>query len=320
MVSSSDEMSIFQRVIKRGSFAGAAQDVGLSPSAISKLITRLELRLGVRLINRTTRRIALTPEGEIYLERSGEILRAIEAAEAQVASARLSPRGHLRVHAFPTFAVDHLSAALPDFLARYPRITFDFMVTNRLVDLIGDNVNIALQVGQLNDSTLVAYKIVDLTQVVCASPKYLADHGRPVQPSDLAEHACLTLSHIPHSTTWSFRVKGERVQVDVKGPVAADSAHMLLRLAINGAGIIRVGDIVAARAIQDGLLEPLLQDLQEPENYPLWAILPPGRQRTPKVKVFLDFLMEYFGSAPWRIRRSKQVEDYGLSNRHSRHP
>src|SRR5262245_60191620 len=119
----SGEMGIFQRVIERGSFAGAAEDAGLSPSAVSKLITRLELRLGVRLINRTTRRLSLTHEGEIYLERTRDILRAIEATEAEVASTRLSPRGHLRVHAFPTFAVDHLSSALPDFLARYPRIT-----------------------------------------------------------------------------------------------------------------------------------------------------------------------------------------------------
>ncbi len=305
MISSSNEMGIFQRVVERGSFAGAAEDMGLSPSAVSKFITRLELRLGVRLFNRTTRRLALTHEGEIYLERSRDILRAIESAEAEIASARVSPRGHLRVHAFPTFAVDHLSAALPDFLARYPRVTLEFLVTNQLVNLIGDNVDIALQAGQLNDSTLVARKIVDLTQVVCASPKYLANRGRPMKPSDLARHDCLNLSHIPGSAAWSFAMKGTRVQVDVKGPVVADSAHMLLRLAIEGAGIIRFGDIIVARAIQEGLLEPLLQDFQEPQNYPLWAILPPGRQRTPKVKVFLDFLMERFGSAHWRTKRSK---------------
>jgi len=296
-------MGIFQRVIERGSFAGAAEDVGLSPSAVSKLITRLELRLGVRLINRTTRRLALTQEGEIYLERSRHILRAIEAAEAEIATTRVSPRGQLRVHAFPTFAVDHLSPALPDFLARYPRITFDFLITNRSVDLIGDNIDIALRVGPLNDSTLIACRIVNLTQVVCASPKYLARHGRPVRPSDLTRHACLTLSHFPGANKWPFRVGGERVEVEVKGPVVADSAHMLLRLAIEGVGIIRFGDNIVARAIQEGLLEPLLQDLQEPENFPLWALLPPGRQRTPKVRVFLDFLTERFGGAPWRSTR-----------------
>ena len=303
MISSSNEMSIFQRVIERGSFAGAAEDVGLSPSAVSKLVTRLELRLGVRLINRTTRRLALTQEGEIYLERSRDILRAIEAAEAEIATTRVSPRGQLRVHAFPTFAVDHLSPALPDFLARYPRITFDFLITNRSVDLIGDNIDIALRVGPLNDSTLVARRIVNLTQVVCASPKYIARHGRPVRPSDLARHACLPLSHFPGANKWPFRVDGERVEVEVKGPVVADSAHMLLRLAIEGVGIIRFGDNIVARAIQEGLLEPLLQDLQEPENLPLWALLPPGRQRTPKVRVFLDFLAERFGGASWRSTR-----------------
>jgi DNA-binding transcriptional LysR family regulator len=223
MANSSHEMSIFQRVIERGSFAAAASDTGLSASAVSKLLTRLELRLGVRLINRTTRRLALTPEGEIYLARSREILDAIDAVEAEIGSARLSPRGHLRVHAFPAFAVDHLAPALPEFLARNPHVTFEFLVTNRFVDLIGENVDIALRVGHLSDSTLVARKIVDLTQVVCASPKYLARHGRPVRPSDLVQHACLTLGHIPGSATWPFRVDGEIIRVDVKGPLAADT-------------------------------------------------------------------------------------------------
>jgi DNA-binding transcriptional LysR family regulator len=305
MVDLPNEMAIFQRVILRGSFAGAAEDAGLSPSAVSKLITRLESRLGVRLINRSTRRLALTPEGQIYFERSRDILHAIEAAEGEIASTRLSPRGHLRVHVFPTFAVDHLAPALPDFLARYPRIACDFLVTNRSVDLIADNVDIALRVGQLRDSSLMAYKIADLTQIVCASPKYLARHGRPQQPADLAKHSCLTLSHFPNAGTWPFRVNGQLVEVAVKGPVAADSAHMLLRLAIEGAGIIRFGDNIVAYAMQEGLLEPLLEDLQESGGFPLWAILPPGRQRAPKVKVFLDFLAERFGHAPWRLKRGK---------------
>jgi DNA-binding transcriptional LysR family regulator len=147
MASLPTEMSIFQRVIERGSFAGAAEDVGLSPSAVAKLITRLERRLGVRLINRTTRRLALTAEGEIYLERSRDILEAIEAAESEIASARVSPHGHLRVHAFPSFAVDKLAPILPEFLARYPRITIDFLLTNRFVDVIGENVDVAFSGG-----------------------------------------------------------------------------------------------------------------------------------------------------------------------------
>jgi len=303
MPSPPDEMRAFQRVIERGSFAAAADDLGVSPSAVSKLVTRLELRLGVRLINCTTRRLALTHEGEIYLERARDILRAVESAEAEIALTRASPSGQLRVHAFPTFAVDHLSLVLPDFLARYPRITFDFLVTNRSVDLIADNIDIALRVGRLDDSALVASKIVDLTQVVCASPKYLARHGRPVHPSDLARHACLTLSHFPGANRWPFQIDGQLVQVGVKGPVAADSAHMLLKLAIGGMGIIRFGDNVVARTVQEGELEVILQDFQEPNRFPLWAMLPPGRQRAPKVRLFLDFLIERFGPAPWRAKR-----------------
>jgi DNA-binding transcriptional LysR family regulator len=300
MASSSTEMAIFQRVAERGSFAGAAEDVGLSPSAVAKLITRLEARLGVRLINRTTRRLALTAEGEIYLEHVREILSAIESAEADISSARLSPRGHLRVHTFPLIATHHLVPVLPDFLTRYPLITFDFLVTNRIVDVIGENVDISLRIGPLNDSALVSRKIVDLTRVVCASSDYLARHGRPVHPTDLAHHSCLTLSRNPGSATWPFRVDGKLVQVDVKGPVSADSACMLLGLAIKGAGILRLSEHVVADAIHKGELEPLLKDVQDPGKYPLWALLPPGRHQAPKVRVFLEFLIERLGSMPWR--------------------
>jgi DNA-binding transcriptional LysR family regulator len=294
MASSPAEMAIFERVAERGSFAGAAGDVNLSPSAVAKLITRLEQRLGVRLINRTTRRLALTAEGEIYLDRVREILGAIEAVESEIASARASPRGHLRVHTFPVIAAHELAPALPEFLARHPHITFDFMVTNRSVDLVGENVDVSLRIGPLEDSGLVARKIVD-PRVVCASPAYLARHGRPVEPADLVRHACLTFSRNPGSASWPFRVNGKLTRIGAKGPVSADSADMLLPLAIGGAGILRLSEHVVARAIHEGLLEPLLQDAQDPQTYPLFALLPPGRHQALKVKVFIDFLIE-----PWR--------------------
>jgi DNA-binding transcriptional LysR family regulator len=296
------EMAVFRRAIERGSFAAAAEDLSLSPSAVSKLITRLETRLGVRLVMRTTRRLALTAEGELFLDRSRKILDAIEAAEAEVASGSRRPQGHLRVHLFPTFAVDHLAAALPNFLARHPRITFEFVVTNREIHPVDDNIDIALQVGSLGKSSLVARKIANLTQIVCASPTYLVRHGRPVHPSELAQHACLTLSHIPGSRTWQFVASGQTVRVEVSGPAAADSAHMLFKLAIAGAGIVRFGDIIVAQAIRDGLLVPLLEDWQEQESFPLWVLHQAGRQRTPRVKAFLDFLTEYFGQSPWQSR------------------
>jgi len=300
MASSPTEMAIFERVAARGSFAGAAEDVSLSPSAVAKLIARLEHRLGVRLINRTTRRLALTAEGEIYLDRVREILAAIEVAESEIASVRASARGHLRVHTFPIIAAHQLAPAVPDFLARHPHITLDFMVTNRIVDLIGENVDVSLRIGPLESSGLVSHKIVDLSRLVCASPAYLARHGRPTEPADLVRHACLALSRNPGSASWPFRVNGKLTRIEVKGPVSADSADMLLQLAIGGAGILRLSEHVVAPSIHEGLLQPLLQDAQDPETYPLFALLPPGHHQAPKVRAFIDFLIERLGSAPWR--------------------
>ena len=188
MANAANEMGVFERVIERGSFAAAAQDVGLSPSAVSKLIMRLEQRLGVRLINRTTRRLALTAEGTTYLKRSREILAAIEAAESEIASARMSPRGHLRVHAPPVMIGDHFGPALSEFLARYPRITIDFLVTNRAVDLVAENVDIAMRTGKLPE--LVADSLQDRR----SHADYLRQSrisGAPRSP------ACTVRSHAP---------------------------------------------------------------------------------------------------------------------------
>ncbi len=197
MTNAANEMGVFERVIERGSFAAAAQDVGLSPSAVSKLILRLEQRLGVRLINRTTRRLSLTAEGTTYLKRSREILAAIEAAESEIVSSRASPRGHLRVHAPPVMIGDHFGPALSEFLARHPRMSVEFLVTNRTIDLVAENVDIAMRTGALPDSSLIACKIIDLTQIICASPEYLARQGRPKVPTDLMRHKCLILNGIP---------------------------------------------------------------------------------------------------------------------------
>jgi DNA-binding transcriptional LysR family regulator len=300
MSNAANEMGVFERVVERGSFAAAAQDVGLSPSAVSKLISRLEQRLGVQLINRTTRRLALTAEGRIYLARSREILAAIEAAEAEIASARTSPRGHLRVHAPPVMIGDHFGPGLSEFSARYPRLTIEFLVTNRAIDLVAENVDIAMRTGELPDSSLIASKIIDLTQIVCASPEYLARNGRPMVPAELTRHRCLTLNGIPAPGTWTFKNGAGRVSINVNGVISADSSDVLVRLATEGVGIVRLGELAVARAIGNGSLEPLLQDVQVRESYPLWALLPPGRQRSSKVKAFLDFVRERIGSAPWR--------------------
>jgi len=176
-------------------------------------------------------------------------------------------------------------------------------------------VDVSLRIGPLEDSGLVSRKIVDLRRIVCASPSYLARQGWPVEPADLARHACLILSRRPGSASWPFRVNGKLTRIEVKGPVSADSASMLLQLAIGGVGIVRLSEHVVARSIRERLLQVLLQDAQDSEINPLYALLPPGRHQAPKVKVFIDFLIERLGSGPWRTGA-----DANKDNRRSGHP
>src|SRR5262245_4316448 len=305
MANAANEMAVFERVAARGSFAAAADDVGLSASAVSKLISRLESRVGVRLINRTTRRLALTAEGATYLKRSRDILAAIEAAETELASGRTAPRGHLRVHAPPVLISDHVAPALSTFLERYPRVSVEFLVANRVVNLLAENVDISIRIGSLRDSSLVSRKIIDLSQIVCASPDYLARHGVPLTPLDLTRHTCLPLTSTPAPTTWRFKLDGKPIAVEVSGPVSADSADVLVRLAIDGVGIVRLGELAVAKALRNGSLVQVLQDVQMEHGYPVWALLPAGRQRSAKVKVFLEFLVHCLGLAPWRTSLSR---------------
>src|SRR5882757_1521531 len=194
----SSEMNAFVRVVERGSFAAAATDLGLTPSALSKLVTRIEDRLGVRLLTRTTRRLALTAEGDLFLARSRDILASIEAAEAEVTAASQLPRGHLR-------------------------ISVELHVSDRQIDLVAEQVDVAIRSGALGDSTLVARKIGDATRVICASPLYLKQHGSPRVPADLLQHNCLTLPG-PAWSQWPFHTHEGINRLAVRGNFTSDNA------------------------------------------------------------------------------------------------
>src|SRR3954469_19376900 len=189
----SSEMNAFVRVAERGSFAAAAEDLSLTPSALSKLVTRIEDRLGVRLLTRPTRKLALTAEGELFVARSREILASIEAAEAEVTAASEQPRGHLRVSVGTAIAKQILGPTLPAFLARYPDISVELNVSDRQIDLVAEQIDVAIRSGALGDSSLVARKIGEATRMICASPIYLERRGSPRVPADLLQHNCLTL-------------------------------------------------------------------------------------------------------------------------------
>jgi DNA-binding transcriptional LysR family regulator len=292
--SASTEMNAFVRVAERGSFAVAATDLGLTPSALSKLVTRIEDRLGVRLLTRTTRKLALTAEGELFVARSREILASIEAAEAEVTAASERPRGHLRISVGTAVAKQILGPALPVFLDRYPDITVELHVSDRQVDLVAEQIDVAIRSGALGDSTLVARKVGEATRVICASPRYLEKHGTPQVPADLLQHNCLTLPG-PAWSQWPFHTHEGINRLAVSGTFTSDNADLLLDMAVAGLGIARLADFMVARALRDGALVRLLVDSHVPESFPIHALTVPGRHRAPRIRAFVDFLAEEFG-------------------------
>lgn len=292
----SAEMNAFVRVVECGSFAAAANDLGVTPSALSKLVTRIEARLGVRLLARTTRRLVLTAEGDLFLARSRDILTSIEAAEAEVTAASRQPRGHLKISVGTALAKQILGPALPVFLARYPDITVELHVSDHQVDLIAEQVDVAIRSGALGDSTLVARKLGDATRVICASPLYLRKHGSPRVPADLLAHNCLTLPG-PAWSHWPFHTHEGINRLAISGTFTSDNADLLLDMAVTGLGIARLADFMVARAIQQGTLVPLLRDSHLPESFPIHALTVPGRHRAPRIKAFVDFVVEKFGDS-----------------------
>ena len=290
----SAEMNAFVRVAERGSFAAAATDLGLTPSALSKLVTRIEDRLGVRLLTRSTRKLALTAEGELFVARSRDILASIEAAEAEVTAASERPRGHLRVSVGTAVAKQILGPALPVFLDRYRDITVELHVSDRQADLVAEQIDVAIRSGALGDSTLLARKLSEATRVITASPLYLEKHGAPRVPADLLGHNCLTLPG-PAWSQWPFHTHEGINRLAVSGSFTSDNADLLFDMAVSGLGIARLADFMVARAVREGALVRLLEDSHVPESFPIHALTVPGRHRAPRIRAFVEFVAEQFG-------------------------
>jgi len=293
------DMQAFVKVVDKGTFAAAAEELGLTSSAMSKLVSRLEDRLGVRLLHRTTRRLALTPEGEIFLARSREIIEDICEAEAEVSRAGRRPQGRLRVNCTSGFAFHQLARVMPRFLASYPELRVELSVTDRVVDLLAENADVGLRSGEVIAPTLVVRRITHFERRLYASPAYLASHGEPTNPSDLiAKHACV--AHATQGTVrWPFIVDGHRRELEIQSRLVVDNAEAALCLALSGAGIARVAEMMAAQSVRDGLLVPVLAGFHSNEPVVFSAVYPQGRHRMPKVRAFLDFLGEQFARADW---------------------
>ena len=285
------EMRALTRAIELGSLAAAARELDLTPSALSKIITRLEGRLGVRLLVRTPRSIRLTEEGGIYLAGARRVLEALEEAEEQLSIAAQRPRGLLRIYSLPTFAY-RAAPLLTEFLKQYPEVTIDMQLGSDRLDLVKHGFDIAIRVGPLEDSASLSRKLCETEWVICAAPEYFAHHGLPATPGDLAAHNCLNFSVHTHSIPWQFRDDAGSERPRLHGNFLSNQAELLRLMALQGVGIIRVSDHVVAHDIAAGRLVPILVDQLPGQRDSIWALYRGRGRQSARTRVFLDFLAE----------------------------
>ena len=292
------EMAVFVRVVEAGNFSAAAREMNLTPSAVSKLIGRLEERLGARLLNRTTRHVSLTEEGRAFHQRCTPILDAIDEAERAVAELHGEPRGLLKVNVSTAFGRYHIEPLIPGFLARYPDLRLELTLSESIVNLIEEEVDVAVRIGQLPDSSLIARKLGTARRIVVASPAYLERHGTPQTPDDLKDHNCLSLSKATSLNQWEFKGPGAPRRIDVGGNFEANSGIALHRAAVAGMGLIRAGNFTVAADISTGRLVPVLADHELPPETNIYAVYPHNRHLSPKVRAFVDMLVDAFLPVP----------------------
>jgi DNA-binding transcriptional LysR family regulator len=287
-------LRVFRYVAELQSFVEAARRLGLSPPAVSKNIAELEAHLGTRLINRTTRRMALTEEGRTYLEHVVRGLDALAEADAALSPSRMAPSGTLRVSAPMTVSLTRLTTAIPEFLSRYPDINLDLHLDDRRVDIVREGFDLAVRGSdRLEDSSLIARKLAVMPHVVCAAPHYFETHGKPAAPSDLRSHICVRFSLSGHADVWEFSKNGrtERIAIDSRYSVTSSLA---VRDALRaGFGLSLMPYPYVEADLKEGRLQAVLEDWSTVETT-LYAIYPSRQHVAPKVRAFLDFLIERF--------------------------
>lgn len=302
-----NEMVVFSRVATLGSFSAAARELDLTPSAVSKLISRLEDRLSVRLFQRTTRSLRLTDEGSMFLHSCREILQDIERAELEVAALQSKVTGTLSVTATSAFARIQLCKIMPGFMARYPELRVELSLTERQVDLISEHIDMAILISEeVTDQSLISRKLATNKRVICASPEYIKKHGAPKTPEDLLEHNCLTHSSIHHFNDWQFRDGDEIKVLSIQGNFRTNSASALHEAVKAGIGIARLATFVTQPSLDSGELVPLLTEHTH-DTSNILAVYPHRRHLSTRVRAFIDFLIEQFTPAPpWDNHTRKQ--------------
>lgn len=290
-----------RRVVELGSFTAAGNALGVSHSIVSRQVRQLENQLGVQLLNRTTRRFALTAAGHDYYLASRDILDALDAADRAVASHQLQPAGVLRINAPMAYGALELAGWLPRFAERYPQLQLDLVCNDRMVDLIDEGFDVALRISHaLPDSTLVARKLATSAMAAVAAPSYLARHGAPRTPQDLTHHDCLRYTLAEKPDLWTFQdADGASHAVAVRGSLQANTGIALRAAAIGGMGIAATAAFIVRDALRDGALAPVLPGYRLAPRA-LYALYPKSRHLSPKVRCFIDFAAQWYAGNEWQ--------------------
>ncbi|MFJ4153533.1 LysR family transcriptional regulator [Pseudomonas sp. NPDC089752] len=294
----SGEMEVFARVVDEGSLSAASRALGLTPSAVSRIIARTEQRLGTRLLLRTTRAISLTAEGDAYLRGARRILADMLEVEEAITDQGV-PRGRLRVSAALGHGRQTVVPLVAAFSAKYPHVMIDLTLSDEITDILGGQADVALRFGPLPDSSLSARLIGDTGEVVVASPAYLERCGTPEQPEDLAQHNCLRFNFRRAVSEWPFRRDGQAFSLKVAGTIECSSGEALAQLARIGAGIARIGTFSVADELRSGELVPLLEAYNPGDRELIHAVFVGGPSMPARVRVFVDFMVQHHQGWPF---------------------
>jgi DNA-binding transcriptional LysR family regulator len=286
------EIEAFLRSVECGSFAAAAKLLKQTPSAVSRSVARLEERLGARLLTRTTRSLAVTPEGEKFRNQAQKILLELDELERSFGAEKVEPRGKLRVSASMPFGLHRLLPVLPEFTERYPKVTVDLSLTDALVDLVSDRTDIAIRHGPLRDSSLRARKLGSSCWMVVAAPTYLRRRGVPKTPQDLEDHNCLNFNFRRSIEGWTFRDGNRTKQHHFSGNFLGNSGEALRLMCVGGAGITRLADFLVGEDVRAGRLVPLLEEYSKTDREDINALYVGHASLAARVRVFMDFLIE----------------------------
>ena len=293
------EMRAFATVVDSGSFVRAADVLGISKTAVSRLVGELEGRLGTRLLHRTTRRLSLTHEGRLFYERCKELLAAIDEAEAELSARAGEALGQLRINVPVTFGLQYLAPLWPVFMARHPKVTLDVTLTDRVVDLVDEGYDLAVRIARLQASSLVSRQLATTRLILCASPAYLRRHGTPANPSELSRHAVIAYTQFSMGDRWSFEGPQGQVDVQVAPVMRTNSGDTCCAAAAKHRGVVLQPSFLVSPYLASGDLVEVLPQYRSTE-LGIYAVYPSRRYLTTKVRVLIDFLVASFRKRQWR--------------------